>query len=64
MPWIETETDEEFLEFIRNFEKESKPEILKLLKKYQEKNIITLRSRKDADRFITGLCENYPQNDI
>ena len=43
MPWIETEYDEEFLEFIRNFEKDSKPKILTLLQIYQEKNIIILQ---------------------
>ena len=52
MPWIETEDDEEFLEFIKNFESESKPKILCLLQKYKEKNIIILKSREEADRII------------
>lgn len=55
MPWIETEDDEEFLEFIRNFEKDSKPKILTLLQIYQEKNIIILKSREEADCFINNL---------
>lgn len=55
MPWTETEDDEEFLEFIRNFEKESKPKILTLLQIYQEKNIIILKSREEADSFINNL---------
>lgn len=55
MPWIETEDDEEFLEFIRNFEKDSKPKILELLKKYHEKDIIVLKSREEADIFISRL---------
>ena len=55
MPWIETEYDEEFLEFIRNFEKDSKPKILTLLQIYQEKNIIILKSREEADSFINNL---------
>ena len=55
MPWTETEDDEEFLEFIRNFEKDSKPKILTLLQIYQEKNIIILKSREEADSFINNL---------
>lgn len=55
MPWIETEDDEEFLEFIRNFEKESKPKILTLLQIYQEKNIIILKSREEVNIFINNL---------
>lgn len=52
MPWIETEDDEEFLEFIKNFETESKPKILDLLQKYKEKNIIIFKSREETDKLI------------
>ena len=55
MPWVEYGEDEEFLDFIRNFEKESKPKILSLLQKYKEKNIIILKSREDAYSFIRGF---------
>lgn len=55
MPWTETEDDEEFLEFIRNFEKESKPKILSLLQKYNEKNIVILKSRNETDIIINNL---------
>ncbi len=59
MPWIETEDDEEFLEFIKNFEKESKPKILRLLQKYKEKDIIILKSREEADKLISSLSKCY-----
>ena len=55
MPWIETEDDSEFLEFIRNFQKESKPAILELLKKYDKKNIIIFKSRENADRYLSYI---------
>ena len=55
MPWTETEDDEEFLEFIRNFEKESKLKILSLLQKYNEKNIVILKSRNETDIIINNL---------
>lgn len=57
MPWTATEDDEEFLEFIRNFETESKPKILSLLQKYKEKNIIVLKSREEADKTVQYGCE-------
>lgn len=57
MPWIETEDDEEFLEFIRSFNKDSRPKVLELLKKYSGKDIHIFESRKEADDFLSGLTE-------
>ena len=55
MPWIETEDDEEFLEFIRSYNTESKPKVTELLKKYSEKDIIVFKSRKEAEDYLTRL---------
>ena len=55
MPWVETEDDEEFLQFIRDFENQSKPKIIELLDKYTDKNIIIFKSREDADRYLENL---------
>ena len=54
MPWIETEEDEEFIEFIRNYNEQQKPKVLELLKKYGDKNIIILKSREQMDAFLNG----------
>ena len=54
IPWIETEEDEEFIEFIRNYNEQQKPMVLDLLKKYSCKNIIILKSREQADAFLNG----------
>ena len=54
MPWIETEEDAEFIEFIRNYNEQQKPKVLELLEKYDDKNIIILRSREQADAFLNG----------
>ena len=54
MPWIETEEDAEFIEFIKNYNEQQKPKVLELLKKYSDKNIIILRSREQADAFLNG----------
>ena len=53
MPWVEPdEPDEEFLDFIKNYEKESKPQVLFLLQKYASKSIFRFQSRKHAEDFL------------
>ena len=54
MPWIETEEDSEFIEFIKNYNEQQKPKVLELLKKYADKNIIIFRSREQVDAFLNG----------
>lgn len=49
MPWIETEFDEEFRQWILDFEKEQRPQIYALLEKYQEgRDIFIFRSREEG----------------
>ena len=54
MPWIETEEDEEFIEFIKSYNEQQKPKVLELLKNYSDKKIVILRSREQADAFLNG----------
>ena len=54
MPWIETEEDAEFIEFIKSYNEQQKPKVLELLKKYSCKNIIILGSREQVDAFLNG----------
>lgn len=52
LPWVETEFDEEFRQFIVDFPKEQLPQMYELLEKYkQEKEWIIFRNREEADRF-------------
>ncbi len=56
MPWIEQqETDEAFMAFIRNYQTESRPAVINLLKKYSDKNIIIFRSREESEEYLLGL---------
>ena len=55
MPWIETEDDEEFLEFVKNYNTQSRPKVFELLEKYKEKHIVILKSREEAGIFINNL---------
>lgn len=63
MPWVETEDDAEFLEFIRNYNLQSKPEVLELFEKYSEKKIVVFRSREEADGYLKGV-KKYADNQI
>ncbi len=58
MPWIETEWDEEFLEFVKNFHSKCRPEIQRLLGEYPEKEIIIFQSREMAEEFSRRWREN------
>lgn len=52
MPWIEEETDPEFLDLIRDFPTRSRPEILDLLAKYPEKKILVFHTREEAAGYL------------
>ena len=54
MPWIETEEDAEFIEFIKSYNEQQKPKVLELLKKYSDKSIVIFKSRGEADAFLIG----------
>lgn len=53
MPWVETEQDNEFLEFIKNFENDTKPQIISLLEKHSDKNIFIFKKRTESDAFLS-----------
>ena len=55
MPWVEEGDDQEFLEFIRAFETESRPRILDLIGKYPDKAVVTFRTREEAEGYLAGL---------
>ena len=55
MPWTETDTDEEFVSFVRKYNSESRPEVLSLLEKYSDKNAVIFHTRQEADAFLTDM---------
>ena len=56
LPWLETELDPEFKQFIEDFPKDTLPYIYELLEKYKsEKQVIIFKSREEADEFIAYL---------
>ena len=54
MPWIETEEDAEFIEFIKSYNEQQKPKVLELLEKYGDRNIVIFKSREEAEAFLNG----------
>ena len=55
MPWIETEEDQEFMNFIKAYISESRPKVLDLLEKYKDKNIVIFRSREESAKYLENL---------
>lgn len=58
MPWVETEFDAEFKQWILDFPTNQLPQIYALLEKYKEnKEIIIFKSRKVADAYLENCKE-------
>lgn len=56
LPWIESEFDEEFRQWIMDFPEQQLPRIYELLEKYQkEKKVVIFKSRKEADDYLKIL---------
>lgn len=57
MPWIENEDEEdaEFIEFIKNYNFQSRPKVMELLDKYPHKDIYIFKNRNEADEFLNKI---------
>lgn len=56
MPWVEpNQYDEEFIAFIKNYNVQSRPQVMRLLNKYSYKNILIFKSRKEANHFLSEI---------
>lgn len=52
MPWVETEADAEFMEFIRTFPEKRRPHILELLARYPQIPVMRFCSHAEADAYL------------
>lgn len=57
LPWVEEESDEAFLSFVRNFETESRPAVISLLWKYSWKEIHVFINRDEEAECLRSLLE-------
>ena len=56
LPWIEPDEDDaEFIEFIKNYNVESRPKVMKLLDKYSHKDIFIFNNRDEVDEFLNQI---------
>lgn len=56
IPWEEPEQcDGEFIEFIKNYRAQSRPQVMKLLEKYVSKNVIVFKTRDEANAFLREI---------
>lgn len=56
MPWTEDDEDDvEFIEFIKNYDSQSKPKVLELLNKCHNKDIYIFKNRSNADNYLKSL---------
>lgn len=54
LPWIEDDVDEEFLSFVKTYSSAVRPQVLALLERYSDKNILVFHSRDEADEWLAG----------
>ena len=57
IPWIEAidEEDTEFMDFIKNYNLQSKPKVIELLNKYFYKDIYIFKNRDEANEFLAHI---------
>ena len=56
LPWIESDEDDaEFIEFIKNYNSQSRPKVMELLDRYSYKDIIIFSTRTQAEDFLTKI---------
>ena len=58
IPWIDTEEDTEFIEFVKNYNSQNKPQVMELLKKYSHKNIFIFTSLTEANEFLNQMRQD------
>lgn len=52
IPWVETELDLEFSQYVQGFQQEVRPRVLELLEKHREKEIHIFRDRNQTQVFL------------
>lgn len=55
MPWVETEEDNEFIDFIKRFNLEQRPVILDLLEKHKNKDIVIFKNREESEKYLNNM---------
>ena len=56
LPWIETEEDAEFIEFVKSYHKELRPKVLELLQAATDRTVHLFHRRNDAEEFLKNYA--------
>ena len=59
LPWVESELDEEFKQFIIDFPQNKLPKIYNMLEQYQDKQIYVLKSREEAENALNKIEKDF-----
>ena len=54
-PFVETKLSKKFRDKIVNYNTTERPELIRLLERYENKEIVTFHSREEADRYLSEL---------
>ncbi len=58
MPWYESgEIDADFVSFVENYRRDSRPRVLEMLMQYPEKSIYVFANRREAQRYLDRFGE-------
>ena len=55
MPWIESDDDIEFVEYVKNYNLQCRPNVIELLRKYSNKDIYIFSNREQAEEFLNKI---------
>lgn len=57
MPWVEPKdgVDEDFIDFVKNYRQQIRPDVIKLLGQYSDKDVFIFKDRGEADEFLAQL---------
>lgn len=53
LPWTEHQTDPELIEEVRNYSRDNRPAILRLLEQYPDRQALIFQSRDETDRWLS-----------
>jgi RimJ/RimL family protein N-acetyltransferase len=59
MPWIETEEDPEFTEYIKSFKEVQRPKLLEIISQYSDKALTVFHSHEEIDAYLARLDQGY-----
>ena len=55
MPWVETDEDAELVDLVKGYSKDQRPNVLALLEKFCNKEVIVFKNRMEAAAFLVRL---------